>query len=168
MSLEQRLGDPVFLEKSVVSTLEETVSFTRLFCKVREQAGVTGDEQYADAKGFLKEYNKSKLYGATPDFKQDLFAQMMVSRSGRVVRKAAQYLVLATLGAGLMYLGYGAQNSLLFMAGTGISLGSLATAFFFIPKCEYNRTMLVYRSLEKHPEVLNKALKKLYEKEKNV
>ncbi len=168
MSLEQRLEDPVFLEKAVVNTIEETVAFTRLFCKVREQAGAVSDEQYEDAKSFLKDYKKCKFYGATPDFRQNLLSNMIAAKSGRVFRKAAQYLLLTTVGAGLAYLGYSAENQFLIMAGTGISLGSLVTAFFLVPRCEYKKTLLIYHAMQEHPEVVDKALKKLYQKEKNV
>jgi hypothetical protein len=168
MTLEQRLEDSVFLERTVVNTIEETVEFTRLFCKVREHAGVVNDDQYETAKSFLKDYNKCKFYGATPEFRQDLLSNMIAAKSGRVFRKATSYLVLAAAGSGLVYLGYSAESPLLIMAGAGISLGSLVTAFFFIPKCEYQKTVLIYQVMKKNPEVLNKALKKLYEKEKNV
>jgi len=167
MSLEQRLADPVFLEKTVVSTIKETVEFARWFCTVREHAGVL-DEQYEHSKSFLKDYNRCKVYGATPDFRNDLLGNMLIAKSGRVSRKSVPYLLLAAAGAASAYMGYNAENSFLVMAGIGASLGALVTAFFLVPKCEYQKTLLIYQAMHGHPDVVDKALKNLYKKEKNV
>lgn len=167
MSLEQRLEDVEFLEKVAVNSIEDTVLYIKAYCKSKEQFGMS-DQHYDNAKDFLRKYNKAKLYGSTPDFMQDLMTNMLLSQTGRIARKSVPYFVLMSVGAGLIYLGYKAGNSTVMMAGAGISLGAFLVTSCLMPKIEYQRTMIIYQAMAKHPEVVDKALKRLYQKEKNV
>jgi hypothetical protein len=166
MSLEQRLEDVNFLEKIAVNAIEDTVLYLKAYCHSKEQFGMN-DEHYSRAKDFLRCYNKSKLYGATPEFKENLMTNMMLSTTGNIFRKSLPYLLIAAAGVGFGIFGYKMENSTLVMMGAGFGFGSLLSVFF-LPKSEYRTTMLIYQAMQKHPEVVDKALKKLYEKEKNV
>ncbi len=165
MTLEQRLEDPVFRENTFTRTIEDTIMFARLVCKVREQSGVN-DGQYQSAKSFVTDYNKCKLYGANPEFMRDLFAHMMAEKTGRVVRKALPRLLIVAAGAGIAYAGYSSGNSLLGSLAAGLSMGVLVGTFGYMPNAEAQRTVIIYQAMEKHPDVVNDALKRLYEKEK--
>jgi hypothetical protein len=166
MSLEQKLEDPVFLEKTVVNTIEYTVTYLKAYCKSKEEFGMN-DEHYNNAKDFLKKYNNCKLYGVTTDFKNDLLPNMLFSTTGRIFRKSLPYFIFGTVGLGLAYWAYEAGNLPLAISGAVAGFGAVVTAFL-LPKCEYHDTMLIYRAMQKHPEVIDKALRTLYQKEKNV
>lgn len=167
MSLEQRLEDVNFLEKTAVNTIEDTILYLKAYCRTKEQFSLA-DEHYQNAKDFMKEYRRCRSAGrATEQFMSDLMTNMLLSSTGRIFRKSVPYLLGATVSAGLVYWAYDAGNLPLAIAGAVVSFGTVVTAFL-VPRCEYHDTMLIYQAMAKHPEVVDKALKRLYEKEKNV
>jgi hypothetical protein len=162
MSLDQRLNDPVFLENVLIGTIEETVKRVSAFTEYKKKVNAL-DEAYQSAEDFLSEYRRCAWTGeASGIFISGLKDFMVPSLLERWKGKTIPYTSFAI--AGFLAACYSITQNSFF----GVIFGMAATLVacfgaYRIGRQINNNINNLQDAVDKHPNIVNKALKYLYE-----